>query len=258
MLQKYGYLQFHYAGDDHFVSVPYNDLAGKTATVIALTSNSRLKDNFEIRLSVDDTQKTVVSQIGLDGLIDNAAPLVDLQSARNAWVGKSVWTLLSRYYVLTGWEHNYQTHSRLDGSVAVKKYSMVRITDVLAGNSAFKPVRIVFRTPASEEVFIDVSVSHTGFQAHSSQTFYTAFSDVDPYSLHKWSRGIWNAIENDEVILGMTTEQVRASRGEPLKINQTFIRGLAHEQWVYGHGDVVTGYVYFDNDRVSAIQLDGG
>ena len=48
----------------------------------------------------------------------------------------------------------------------------------------------------------------------------------------------------------MNKEMCRQSWGEPLDINRTIVKGLTHEQWVYGYGT----YLYFNNDILTTIQ----
>jgi hypothetical protein len=50
--------------------------------------------------------------------------------------------------------------------------------------------------------------------------------------------------------IGMTADQARASSwGEPKDVNRTTVNGLVREQWVFPWG-----YVYLENQRVTAIQ----
>ena len=50
------------------------------------------------------------------------------------------------------------------------------------------------------------------------------------------------AVLNGKIMLGMTTDMVRASWGEPNDINQTVTADYVREQWVYGD---FGPYVYF-------------
>jgi len=53
------------------------------------------------------------------------------------------------------------------------------------------------------------------------------------------------------VLVGMTKAQVLSSSwGKPIEVNTTIMKGVVSEQWVY-HGH---NYLYFDNDRLTAIQ----
>ncbi len=89
-------------------------------------------------------------------------------------------------------------------------------------------------------------------------------------SLHiELTPAIRNAISGGEVLIGMTTEQVLASRGRPLDINKSTGKWGIHEQWVYVRVeanprmqmsrreallDHKYGYIYFENGKVTSWQ----
>jgi len=81
------------------------------------------------------------------------------------------------------------------------------------------------------------------------------------------SSQIRNAILNGDILIGMTKEQVLASRGQPYKINKTTGEWGVHEQWVMVmHTYGITGvygidnkakqyaYIYFENGKVTSWQ----
>lgn len=76
------------------------------------------------------------------------------------------------------------------------------------------------------------------------------------------SSKIIKAILNSDVLIGMTRDQVRASRGDPHKINKTTTVIGIHEQWVMHSADPryddlkgkEYGYIYFDNGKVTSWQ----
>ena len=77
-----------------------------------------------------------------------------------------------------------------------------------------------------------------------------------------------DAILNGDVLIGMTTEQVFASRGQPYKINKTTGSYGIHEQWVmvtsagamygipYGLDKKAKqyAYIYLENGKVTSWQ----
>ena len=76
---------------------------------------------------------------------------------------------------------------------------------------------------------------------------------------------IKKAILNGDIIMGMTKEQVRATRGRPYKINKTTTASRIHEQWIMhpswykprsfeADKDKEYGYIYFDNGKVTSWQ----
>lgn len=69
------------------------------------------------------------------------------------------------------------------------------------------------------------------------------------------------AILRGDVILGMTTSEVIASRGQPWKVNRTTGEFGIHEQWVMfayeyigTRKDQQYGYIYFENGKVTSWQ----
>ena len=77
---------------------------------------------------------------------------------------------------------------------------------------------------------------------------------------------IRQAIIDGDILIGMTTEQVVASIGKPVKINKTTDKDGVSEQWIYAgkirlsYRDNRTvkeyAYVYFRNGRVSSWQSE--
>lgn len=63
------------------------------------------------------------------------------------------------------------------------------------------------------------------------------------------------AINSQQIMVGMTSEEVLQSWGKPSKINRTVTRNEATEQWVYERKTIVdTQYVYLRNGVVSSMQ----
>lgn len=71
-----------------------------------------------------------------------------------------------------------------------------------------------------------------------------------PGKFKKLSKKVANAIEKQQVILGMTTDQAIASWGEPSSVNRTAGSWGIHEQWVYGDNT----YLYFKNGKLTSWQ----
>ena len=65
-----------------------------------------------------------------------------------------------------------------------------------------------------------------------------------------WSKRVVEAVASSRVIIGMNSEMVLASWGEPENINKTLVASGETQQWVYG----ISTYVYFDRGVVSAVQ----
>lgn len=95
------------------------------------------------------------------------------------------------------------------------------------------------------------------------QGYINSHSELEP--------AIRDAIINGEILIGMTTEQVLASRGRPLNINSSTGEWGIHEQWVYvgietnprmqtskreWRLDHKYAYIYFENGKVTSWQSE--
>ncbi|MHB8983782.1 MAG: hypothetical protein ACYC4E_00310, partial [Carboxydocellales bacterium] len=77
---------------------------------------------------------------------------------------------------------------------------------------------------------------------------------TDPHKKYKWSKKTWNAIHNQQVLIGMNPTQVMLSWGKPDDINRTVGSWGVHEQWVYRYGDFEANYLYFRNGKLTSWQ----
>lgn len=74
------------------------------------------------------------------------------------------------------------------------------------------------------------------------------------------SRAMKMAILNGDVLIGMNSAQVIASRGYPRKVNKTTTRDKVREQWIMAESSTIIskgeeyGYIYLENDRVTSWQ----
>ncbi len=66
----------------------------------------------------------------------------------------------------------------------------------------------------------------------------------------KWGQKMGTYIADGKVVLGMSKEMCISAWGNPIDVNRTIVKGLTHEQWVYGWST----YLYFDNGILTAIQ----
>jgi hypothetical protein len=58
-----------------------------------------------------------------------------------------------------------------------------------------------------------------------------------------------DAIGHKNIMVGMSSDQVRRSWGSPERINSSGGISGSHEQWIYGDD-----YVYFDADKLTSWQ----
>ena len=66
----------------------------------------------------------------------------------------------------------------------------------------------------------------------------------------KWGQKMGTYIADGKVMLSMNKEMCIAAWGKPINTNRTIVRGLTHEQWVYGWAN----YLYFENGILTGIQ----
>jgi hypothetical protein len=120
------------------------------------------------------------------------------------------------------------------GSVAIKRYAPLKVVAINPGWDEEKPLRFVLQTSDGKQGFLDVNLSGTNVapELRHLNRFDEAFMTEDPKLKYKWPARIWEAIENNRVLSGMTMEQVRLSWGEPDKT----VRTTTGEQWTYAAG----------------------
>jgi hypothetical protein len=238
-LRKFGYQAFS-GGSGQFGCPTYEEAAGKIGTVMAVEMGQFPK----VVIGIEGSSRRYVGTIYLETL-DGVAFLDEIDQARKELIGKTLWILSSDI-------ETYDETSEKYGSVKVRKFSPVKVTDVVVGWRNEEPIRLILKSENGDEGFLDVNIS--GTNGSKRLVGYThidkRFSLVDPKRAYPWPKPIWDAIQDEKVALGMTKEQVRMSWGEPKSISQTVTAAGKSEQWVFGSG----AYVYFTGGFVSGIQ----
>lgn len=79
----------------------------------------------------------------------------------------------------------------------------------------------------------------------------TNFTEDYCSKLPAWGAARIKEIQNGQISLGMTEDQVLASWGSPRKVNNSTGRWGSHQQWVYGD---FGPYVYLENGRLTSWQ----
>jgi hypothetical protein len=175
-----------------------------------------------------------------DAVVSCFVLLQDLQLARQAYLNKRYWPLVTRMPVLN--EDGVSTGAE---SVDFNRFEPVAVADVLASPMAEAPVRIVVSNASGREGYFDIAMSETNRLATQEVGISPKIlSNDDPKLAHNWPEGIWTAIESGKALPGMTTEQVRLSLGEPVSVSQTVTAGRTREQWAYSDGK----FFYFNDD----------
>jgi len=229
--------------EDFVGAVNCSKYAGRTAKVVWIGEFSgRVHVEFEME---DTGQRVRARTIPHKESISGIALVEDLDQARAHWVGQTLWCkemFLSSY---DGQTDNLKT-------IKLKKYSPVKVIDVAVGWGEERPVRFILQTAAGEQGFLDINLSGTNVypSARDLFRFENVFLVEDPRKTYKWPPRIWSAIENNQVVTGMTAEQVRLSWGEPEKINKPASVSATSEQWVYDGGRILN----FRNGTLASFQ----
>jgi hypothetical protein len=253
MLQHFGY-QGVWRGQNHdddlsVNSIPYDELAGKVATVISVEP-----DGGDCYVTVRTTDGTYYSTRSVGGFIDHVALTDDIDRARSLYVNKILWLIGSGLETYDASKDTGSTDtSTFLGWVNTKKYAPVTVTAITTGQGS-APVRFICKTADGQVGYIDLAMSMTNLgMSYFDYQFSNAFLTSDPRKDHPWSPAIWSEIEDGTVAIGMPADAARLSWGEPNSINTDIYNDGPCEQWVY-----YTKYLYVQNDKVTAIQTGPG
>lgn len=232
--QKYGYQSFK-------GSPSYDKYVGRIAKVISVKERTGLWDiNFEMEDNGHKLTATAYTES-----IDDIAPVADIDSARSKWLGKTLWLVKNKL-------DTYNEDIEEFGSVKLKKYSPVKVIDIVCGWYNHIPVRFILKTSTGEEGFEDINLSGTNVSAilRDNGKFEDYFFTQDPRTIYQWPNRVWSSIEEGKVFVGMSVEQAKMSWGKPEKVNKTVKQNIVHEQWVYDSDN----YLYFENGVLITIQ----
>jgi hypothetical protein len=238
-LQKFGYQSFHIGKGSYRDNLKYEECVGRIGTI---TKASNSGGSADITIQMDDNGQVYIG-FGYDG-IDGIAPVADMEYARDKWLGKTLWYGGKKI-------DTYDETTDKFGSIKIRKFSTVKVVDVVAGWDSFAPIRFILQTPSGEEGFQDVTLSGTNvsYILREASSFNDYFFTENPKKIYKWSSKIWTAIDEEKVFVGMTAKQVRMSWGTPQKIYNTITGNVKNEQWVYHDNQ----YLYFQNGVLTGI-----
>jgi hypothetical protein len=214
--------------DDFIGSVRVEKFAGRIGKVVSVGEfNGRAHVEFEMEDSGEHVRaRTIANKESLKGM----ALADDIETARRQWAGKTVWNkgqMISRFDETSG----------VVSMLRIKKYALLKVTDVVPGWNEEAPVRLLLAAPDGQRVFIDLNLSGTNVQkdVRHAGRFEESLLAEDPRLRYKWPAATWAAIENARIVPGMSADQVRMSWGDPDKITRT----AAGEQWTYPGGTLV-------------------
>jgi len=216
------------AYDDFIGSVHVRKFAGRIGKVVSV---GEFSGRAHVEFEMEDTgervrARTIVNKESLKGM----ALADDIEAARGQWAGKTVW---NKGLMISCFDQQSGAVSML----RVKKYSPLKVAEVVAGWNEEAPVRLMLETADGKRGFLDLNLSGTNVQKevrHASR-FEESLLAEDPRLKYKWPAATWTAIMNGQIVTGMTMDQVRMSWGDPEKIART----AAGEQWTYPGGTLV-------------------
>ncbi|MGH9843708.1 MAG: hypothetical protein ACREEM_33650 [Blastocatellia bacterium] len=213
------------AYDDFIGSVRVQKFAGRVGKVISVGEfNGRAHVEFEMEDSGEHVRaRTIVNKESLKGM----ALADDIETAHRQWAGKTVWC---KAMMISSFDEQSGAVSML----RIKKYSPLKVAEVVAGWNEEAPVRLMLETADGKRGFLDLNLSGTNVQKDFRHVgrFGDNLLAEDPRLKYKWPAATWTAIENGRIVPGMTMDQVRMSWGDPEKIART----AAGEQWTYPGG----------------------
>jgi hypothetical protein len=214
--------------EDFTAKLTRKNFQGKIVRVISVSDFS---GRTHLVFEVEDTKehyraRTLPNKESIKGL----ALLEDLEIARREWAGKTLWC---KQIMLA----TYDEQNDLAGNIQIKRFSAVKVLDVLPGWDEEKPVRFLLEAGNGKRGFLDINLSGTNVfaEVRNLHRFENSFLTDDPRKIFKWSAQTWSLIESGKIYAGMTMEQVRMSWGEPEKINKT----ETSENWVYQTGTLI-------------------
>jgi len=239
LLQHYGY-QFLYKEQskgfpDH---VTYDEMVGKIIKLVSV-------DYSNPCIFIDSTGAKFLFTPYI-GTFDDLAPLKDLKEASKLFKGRKLW-------VKRGFLNTYDENTEKVGRVDVLRLSSVLVTDIVVGDEAVEPVRFILKTPFGKVGYIDVNMSgsNESYKYRDDFSFNNWFLTYDPKLKYKYSPAMWKLIQKGYVRLGMTSQQVKLSIGDPDDVNTSMYSSGTHEQWIYGKDSDKT-YYYFENGILTA------
>jgi hypothetical protein len=227
--------------------IPYRDYVGKVITILKVErEQGSFASGYNIFFQVDATGERLITTT----LLGNVKGIVlkrDYDYATSEFLDKTLWL-----------RNNNATSLNPDpddfGSIKVKNLQPVTVTKIRLSDSESWPIQFFLKTQDGQEFTKVSKISGTNSDTDPTRLNAYHFSEVffleDPRKIFDWDERTFEAIADGKLFVGMTKEQARISWGNPIKVNRTVGEYGTREQWIYGG----QAYVYFDDDKLSAIQ----
>lgn len=217
-------------------SFPYKKYVGKRGKIIGVVKSDVLF--WKIKL---ETGETVYAEVifGEEGPDRDKIEYRNYQikgmyftedfNIANKKVGKCIWVNRNRYrYLRTDIENE---------EYPLKHLEKLKIINVVP--------KVLY--PYDDILYLKVQreTGEIGLIGNREYNYFETYP-IDP----TWDRNIIEAIENQQVLFGMTKEQVILSWDRPEDINRTVTQYGIHEQWIY----FGPKYLYFENNKLTSYQ----
>lgn len=196
---------------------------GGEKTLIIFTKNivgKKGTTGFLIEKAVEDAMDSFSSSE-----VSMAIDLDIVNEIGSKLIGKTLWTKTASWFEIGNTDN--MRHKK------GKKFIPVTITGVSPGN-AFFPLAIIFRDPEGENGLLLMNI---GNSSNDSRSFGKLFSLTDPKNSYRQiTTENWEAIQNEQVRVGMTKEEAKLSLGNPSDIDTGHNYSSAVEIWYYPDG----------------------
>lgn len=241
---------------DGFSNLQYNQLVRKMGRVDGILVDKR-GFRFWVIILEDGTRIVRKDQDDFEwGFIDKTYFVEDFENAKKL-IGSTLWLNKIKDKDYPSGEKPYVFRNIFDDSenqwTNFKRFQKVKAIEVIPfvyGNTYHgNPFFIKIQADDGELGYVRYGRTKKGMQSRLVH-YYTENPIPD-----KWGEEIITLVKEGKIRIGMTSEQVRVSWGEPDDINVTTTYYTRHEQWIYGTDyRYKRYYVYFDNGILSSYQ----
>lgn len=210
---------------DRLVRIPYAEYVEKQITVTGIVPfpAGYSQNEYIVNMTVNDTGEKLTART-MRGQLEGLVLTSDLTNARKQFLGTTVYP---KYRNLSGL---YWTSTTMPMSVSMPIGSPVTVVDVYAGNQSQKPIWLIVSVNGEKAILpIAYSWTNTSVEAGTETPPWHADLFVeDPKITLGGSYALWAQIENGDIKVGMTKEQVHLSWGKPMRTEKN------DSVWIYG------------------------
>lgn len=178
-LRAFGYQSFK-GGKGQFGVPSYEEATGRIGKVQSVQRGKY--GGWEIKMQMEGGREKTYTGESLggsndpaDASIDGIVPLLDLETARSRWKGKTLWLKVESLVT-------YDEANGKFGGIKVAMNAPVTVSDVVAGFFTESPIRLILQTSSGVEGFLDVGLSGTNIPSvlRKHARFEDNFSETEP------------------------------------------------------------------------------